>query len=343
MKYDFINNNSSKLVIVFNALSGLPNKDNLIKENLREVINDKNSFYGMIKNRQFNYLFIKDNYCDLYGWYITDYDNLVFDSINNWLTCFIKDGKYKSEDVTTFGFSKGGSGALFHSIYNENIGNCYSGTAQIDFLEFFKKSGNQIIKDMIPYGEKMNSIVFRPDKLTVTNVQIISGINDEQYSNQVKFGKFLEDNLPCGSSICYNIDINGYMHANIAMLNVDIMIENFYLFAKNGHRSKISESFMLYYLSDDISKNYSLFKDNITLENNDLIIYDTKSKQLVFYVDKNITKILCIHNNSVGMKISEKIHLVNYGLDDEKYLQLKYYYGSREKIVHKNVEKIIYK
>lgn len=343
MKYDFIDNNSNKLVIIFNPMQGLPNRETLIKEKLRETINDRNAFYRIIKNRQFNYLFLKDNYSDLYGWYITDYDNLVFDSINEWITCFIKDGNYETENVTTFGFSKGGSAALFYSIYNENIGNCYSGTPQIDFLDFFNKSGSEVIRDMIPYGEKMNTIVFRPEKLTVTNVQIITGINDEQYSNQINYGNFLEQNLPKGSNISYNIDINGYSHASIVILNLDTVIQNFYLFAKTAQSYKISDSFMFYYLSDDICKNYNKFKENITLENNDLIIYDTKSSQLTFYTDKNVTQILCIHDGTVGMKISEKIHLLNYDLKNLKFLELKYYYVNREKIVHKNVSNFIYK
>ncbi len=341
IKYDYINNNSDKLIIIFNSLTRVPSLLELKKDGLREEINDRSSFYNITKNENYNYLYIKDNFSDLYGWYLIDYGKIIIDEINEFITTFLKKNDYIADNVYTFGFSKGGTAALLYSLYNPNIGNCFAGTAQIDFETYLPLSKHEAIRTLIPYAKEMNAALRSIDKFTKTKINFITGIKEEQFREQCKYFTYLENNVPDEITFRYFVCINGYTHNNIAALNTVDIYTCLYDHLNNQPRT-INDSFIYLDNAAAMKQAAITYQKNIILEHHDVLEYDKDKNILRIKTNNQVKAIVSLTSNNKLLKISKGCF--EYELDQafEGFIKFKYIYNDREKEVHKNTARINY-
>lgn len=226
-----VNNNSSKLTIVFQSAGRISH--NLFNKILNEEASynevkeahEKYTWFKFSNDSYSDYFFIEDYYSKSYGWYMFDEGESVINEINEDITDLINSKKY--ETVTTYGSSKGGSAALLFGIINPKIDNVFSLVPQVHVIKyineklskykelFFPKDNNHLES----YFENIffDDEIYNQKDLSQTEIYFYTGVNDEQFEDLLELHKLL-DEKKCNNNIIINTSLK--LHNGIVMDNV---------------------------------------------------------------------------------------------------------------------------
>ena len=145
-----------------------------------------------------DYLFVKDHFSSVYGWYIMDEGKFIYEEFNKQLTMFIKKNKYKR--VISFGSSKGGTGALLYGLINPFITDVFSLVPQINVATFINKlcpnEKSLFFHNSLEFEQKVNNLFYSSDlynDYSQTNINFYTGSQDIQFNNLLEYRKFLKD------------------------------------------------------------------------------------------------------------------------------------------------------
>ena len=231
MKGKLIDNNSSNLTIIFQSAGRISIElfDNILegKAETNEVkkAHEKYTWFKFSNDVYSDYYYIEDYYSESYGWYMFDKGKSIFNDINKEITELIKKKGYKN--VTTYGSSKGGTGALLFGLINPLINNVFSLVPQIHVIKYINKKLPKYKKLFFPeenqeienYFEQIffNEDLYLEKNIQDTNLFFYTGINDEQVEDLLKLFHSLEKR-----NINNNIIINSSFkkHNDIVMDNV---------------------------------------------------------------------------------------------------------------------------
>lgn len=332
--FNYIDNNSSKLIILFSSYIG--EHGNL---NDLNIINKNRSIfplYDVTKNTNYNYLLIKDSFSKLYGFFIQHFDSMIFDKLNDKISDFIKNKGFESKDVTSFGFGKGATAALLYSLNNDNINNCYLGSPIINIEFFLQNRNNEIYSYLNHYKNEIKKL-FDIKNPANTNLKIVTGIADVQNLYVSDFIEKIESN----ENIKLNIDININGEVVYFKNEKNDIYQNLYNFI-SGLDESINNNFT------SVSNSYSFklflekYKQNINMEIEDLYIY-TKNSELVIQSNNSVDNIYLIHNQNMlpFKKLSYNIHVIYMVIDKLDSIEICYKYGIRQKKIHILRSKII--
>lgn len=200
-----LKNGSRTLVLVFqNAAKPLNEAIPKIfkKEINQEQVAQMHEHYTWIKFAErvteADYLFIKDHFSSVYGWYFINSGQMFYKQFNDELTQFIQ--KHEYQKVIAFGSSKGGTGALLYGLINPHITDVLSLVPQIqvaDFInalcpnekslffsgdEIFEKQVNQLFYSSALYRKKNNC-----------RISFYTGISDIQFTQLIHYRQFLKE------------------------------------------------------------------------------------------------------------------------------------------------------
>lgn len=145
-----------------------------------------------------DYLFVKDHFSSVYGWYLMDEGKFIYEEFNEQLTTFIKKNNY--ERVISFGSSKGGTGALLYGLINPFITDVFSLVPQINVSTFINKlcpnEKSLFFHNNLEFEKKVNDMFYSSNLYKVysrTNINFYTGIQDIQFYNLLEYRKFLKD------------------------------------------------------------------------------------------------------------------------------------------------------
>lgn len=117
-----------KLVIVFAGAFGGTNEEFYKKVLENKITSDEvwdmhNSSLHFaqfsLKTKNADFLFLRDFYLDVYGWFIFDKDEFIYKELNKEIEQYIIENDYT--EVLALGASKGGTGALVHTLISSKI------------------------------------------------------------------------------------------------------------------------------------------------------------------------------------------------------------------------------
>jgi hypothetical protein len=197
-------NGSKTLVIIFQ------NASKPLNESIPDIYSKKISQLDVIKmHEQYtwirfaqrcykaDYLFVKDHFCNVYGWYLMDKGSLIYEEFNNQLIKFIEKNNY--EKVISFGSSKGGTGALLYGIINPLITEVFSLVPQIHVANFINKlcpnEKSLFFQNDLTFENEVNNLFYFPDlykKMSSTNFHFYTGIQDIQFYSLMEYREFLK-------------------------------------------------------------------------------------------------------------------------------------------------------
>lgn len=215
MRYKHINNGSKNLIIIFQSAGRLPIDilDKILNQSIseKEVLeyHQKYNWLNISSKMKCDFLYLEDYYSKSYGWYMVDSGESIIEKLNSELTEFIK--KWGYNHVTTFGSSKGGSGALLYGLINENINSVFTLVPQINMVQYINKYMAKYKKLLFPndnleFEKKINNI-FYDENIYKTKKQcsiyMYTGISDGEFNETLKL-----DNLFRKHSLNSNLIIN---------------------------------------------------------------------------------------------------------------------------------------
>ncbi|MBO1218482.1 hypothetical protein [Mammaliicoccus sciuri] len=231
MEYKLVSNNKKDLIIIFQSAGRIPKETfekilrNDVSKSEVKKLHEKYTWFKFSEYDYVDYLYLEDFYSSSYGWYMFDAGHSIIDELNKELYDFIIKNEYKN--VTAYGSSKGGTGALIYGIKNKLINNVFSLVPQIHAVDYIDKKLSDYKKLFFPDGDKktenyFNSIFFNPDMYNEkncenTNIFLYTGVGDEQFNETLEFNKYLNN-----KNINNNIIINSSLkkHNEIVMDNV---------------------------------------------------------------------------------------------------------------------------
>lgn len=202
LKFEFINNASKNLVIIFQSAGTLTPEmfesiqNNTVEEGVIDKAHERYNWFKLTDYDFSDFLFVQDNYSNAFGWYLFDNGKYIFDQINKELSTFIKNKNY--ERVTSFGSSKGGTAALLFGIQNPYITDVFSLVPQIHVVDYIEKHLSKYKNVMFPVHDekfecKINQVFFNKKifnkKNKNTNIFVYTGLNDEQFPDLINFEK----------------------------------------------------------------------------------------------------------------------------------------------------------
>ncbi|GIN88717.1 hypothetical protein J6TS2_51030 [Heyndrickxia sporothermodurans] len=190
MKYGFVDNKAKKLIVVFQSNWANENKihDN---EHLvtHELLNDtfrykKYQFFKYAgQNKEFDFIFLEDEFNYIYGWYMTNYGKIIFPNIQN----FMKELSKLYDEIHFVGASKGGYGAYHIGKDLEFVKTIALIAPILEVKDYVEQVNNPFMLNEISDGseELLNKIVER-EKVGLVNpdrIYVSSGKSDYQYKN----------------------------------------------------------------------------------------------------------------------------------------------------------------
>lgn len=208
LKYDYINNNAGKLIIVFQGVVQEDKLEEALKyeygtSEYMEAFDRYASAYThfrLTNNKDYDYLFVQDNINHRVSWFLFDGDEFILPKLCNELDLFISQNNYSRENVVTFGTSKGGFSARLFAYNCSNIGNIVCGIPIFQLHTFDvenvvgRKSWEYHISSSI-FGskerrKKTNEIVFEmfsSDKILNSNIKeiIVCGWKDNYFVDDI--------------------------------------------------------------------------------------------------------------------------------------------------------------
>lgn len=230
-KYKLINNNKKELVVVFQSAGRITTDlfekiiNNTAKTSEIKEAHEHYSWYKLKENKYVDYLYLEDFYSNSYGWYMFDEGESIIDKLNKQLKDFIMLHGY--ENVTAFGSSKGGTGALLYGIKNPLINNVFSAVPQIHAVKYidtyFKRYKELFFPEKSIKTENYfnnifyNENIYSEESYKDTNIYIYTGVGDEQFQEALDFNIFLST-----KNINNNVIINSSQkrHTPIVMDNI---------------------------------------------------------------------------------------------------------------------------
>ncbi|MEN2667693.1 hypothetical protein ACRW9N_09430 [Listeria aquatica] len=197
-------NGSKTLVIVFqNAAKPLNEAIPAIFNNKcdQKQVAEMHERYTWIKFaervKEADYLFIKDHFSSVYGWYFIDSGTFIYEQLNTELTAFIKSHGYQK--VIAFGSSKGGTGALLYGLINPLITHVFSLVPQIHVADFINTlcpdEKRLFFADNTAFEEQVNQIFYSPqlyEQKTTSAIYFYTGLLDIQFKPLLQYREFLQ-------------------------------------------------------------------------------------------------------------------------------------------------------
>lgn len=201
----YFQNGSRTLVLVFqNAAKPLNESIQGIfkKEIKQEKVAEMHESYTWCKLAEripdADYLFIKDHFSSVYGWYFIHSGQLFYEEFNAELTQFIQEHKYQK--VIAFGSSKGGTGALLYGLLNPYITDVLCLVPQIHVADFINTlcpnekslffSGDEI------FERQVNQLFYSPalyQKKITSKISFYTGLLDIQFTQLIQYRQFLKE------------------------------------------------------------------------------------------------------------------------------------------------------
>lgn len=200
-----LQNGSDILVLVFqNAAKPLNDAIHgvFLNEINQEQIAEMHERYTWMKFSKrvqtVDYLFIKDHFSSVYGWYFVDHGKMIHEKLNQELTEFIQKHGYKK--VIAFGSSKGGTGALLYGLLNPYITDVFSLVPQIYVADFINtlcpKEKSLFFAEDERFENQVNQIFYSPSIYQANlkcNLNFYTGLNDIQFDALVQYRFFLQE------------------------------------------------------------------------------------------------------------------------------------------------------
>jgi hypothetical protein len=265
IKGKWVNNKSDKLVIVFQSAGRIPDEimDKILLNQIsREEVapyHQKYNWYKVTAYKNVDYLFLEDYFSNSYGWYMVDSGKNIIAELNQGLTQFIEDNNYKV--VTTYGSSKGGTGALLYGLLNPKINNVFSLVPQVHSIKYIEKHMKRYKSLFFPtpdpqFEQYLDNIFFEPDLYKSENcynttIYLYTGLEDEQFNETVQLSKFLKSKVKGNNMI---INTSSKRHTPLVMDNLDFI---FNLLNAITMKQKVSEKKLI-----KLGSGLSLFKDS---------------------------------------------------------------------------------
>lgn len=145
-----------------------------------------------------DYLFIKDHFSSIYGWYFIDHGKMIYTKLNQELTNFIQQHGYKK--VIAFGSSKGGTGALLYGLLNPHITDVFSLVPQIHVSDFIntlcQAEKSLFFAEDEQFEKQVNQFFYSPSLYQTKsecNLNFYTGLNDIQFEALVQYRLFLQE------------------------------------------------------------------------------------------------------------------------------------------------------
>ena len=240
-----VSNNSKMLIIIFQSAGRITDemfegiKDGRISENEIEEAHKKYTWYKFSEKNYADYLFIEDYFSQSYGWYMVDAGKSIIDDFNEELENFIKSKGYTS--VTSFGSSKGGTGALLYGLMNPKIDNVYALVPQVHAVTYIEKHYAPFKSLFFPDNDKevetyfneifFNESIYKEENYSNTNIYLYTGIGDEQYKETLQLNQFLSKKVKNNNII---INSSSKSHTPIVMDNIPFIRSGLKLIANRA-------------------------------------------------------------------------------------------------------------
>ncbi len=145
-----------------------------------------------------DYLFVKDHFSKVYGWYLIDSGKFIHEKFNMELTQFIQ--KYRYKKVIAFGSSKGGTGALLYGLMNPLITDVFSLVPQIHVADYINilcpAEKSLFFAENAIFEERVNEVFYSAplyDKRSSTRICFYTGLEDIQFSALLTYRHFLQE------------------------------------------------------------------------------------------------------------------------------------------------------
>ncbi|WP_192978114.1 hypothetical protein [Mammaliicoccus vitulinus] len=259
MDYKLVNNNKKDLIIIFQSAGRIPKEtferitNNDVSKDEVKKLHEKYTWFKFSEFDYVDYLFLEDYYSKSYGWYMFDSGRSIIEELNKELHEFISKKNYKN--VTAYGSSKGGTGALIYGIKNPLINNVFALVPQIHAVDYIDQKLSAFKKLFFPNDDKttenyfnnifFNEELYQESNYRNTNIYVYTGVGDEQFNEALKFNKYLND-----KNINNNIIINSSLkrHNEIVMDNVPFVRSALKLVALE----KVMKGPRLYNIDDNI-------------------------------------------------------------------------------------------
>ncbi len=201
MIYKYVNNNSDKLVVVFqgvnqgNVLSSnrdMYRKISLFNKKWNKLFVEKHNKYSYFKlfdNKGVDLLFVADAFSDCIGWYALDKGKDVTDKVSKFIDGFVKENGYKADDVYLFGNSKGAFASLLYINKLNNVNNVVCSYPIVKpglrYKKLLKKPEQLFVIDQMRGKMTKEDMFDYLDSMLVANgdgkkINVILGVNDQQ-------------------------------------------------------------------------------------------------------------------------------------------------------------------
>lgn len=214
MLYKLIDKGREEIIIVFSGFLGR----NIDFDNLDELeynkIHSKFQWFKNINEINKDKLFIADSYNKWYGYYLYNEGITVIPEIQN----LIKSTNKKKKIY--FGTSKGGTGAIYNFFEDNSKAICITCVPQIKVTSLQGENKKKVNSKIFLDNEMLKKIseVKNYIKNSFGKIVLLTGINDFEYEEHVKFQKYHEN-------VTLLIDLESRNHIDIILNNIDILIE----------------------------------------------------------------------------------------------------------------------
>ncbi|PEH49702.1 hypothetical protein [Enterococcus faecium] len=211
-----IKNNSDTLVIVLQGVFSKTNEmyaKSIVNGQIdEESVKNLHNYYHFMKLSQRNdkrdYLYLKDYYSKLYGWYIFDHGKFIYEELSQKIEQLIMENNYKK--VYLVGSSKGGAGSILMALHNKFIDKVFAMVPDLRIsTDGFGDSG----KDLFFNNDKLfeeqvknifnNDIIFKDMKYATkkTSFYFFTGVRDYGFKELVNFHRKLNEVLDIHSQL----------------------------------------------------------------------------------------------------------------------------------------------
>lgn len=217
----YINNGTNKLMIVFQSAGRIPKEKLGTELSIKELkkYHSRLNYRKLMENKQYDYLYVMDNYNNSYGFYTVSDNYIITDAIVQEINAYLEG----YEEVITFGTSKGGSAAIIFGNLIDKCDYIFSGVPILDQEQYIKNYMpvicEELIKTDIASFLLKNMAKELLAKTTIKTI-IFTGVNDVQY-NVLK-------SLELPENVQIQLDRTDKKHNEIIYDNIEYIYEYLY-------------------------------------------------------------------------------------------------------------------
>ncbi|MED1807681.1 hypothetical protein ABEW90_03395 [Bacillus subtilis] len=189
-KYGFVKNNAKKLIVVFQSSWA---NINLIHDNEGKVTHDllndifkykKYQFFQFSKrNKEYDFVFLEDEFNYIYGWFTTNYGNMIVENIQR----FMKELSKGYQETHFVGASKGGYGAYHIGKDLEFVDTINLIAPILDVESYAKRVNNQMmLKEISSNDDNLLSEIIERQKvrpIKPERIYLSTGKSDYNYEH----------------------------------------------------------------------------------------------------------------------------------------------------------------